>query len=378
MFTDIPDDVRIVVIDDVAANLRLLASSLKAFGLNNVMSFSESAEGLQWLINNPWDLLLLDLDMPEPDGFQILERLKERDRSRQPIIILTALTDPVSRRKGLESGANDYLPKPLDLPELVLRVRNCLRLAQATRRLQEANLNLELQVLQRTVQLQESYSAAIRALGRAASYRDNETGDHIQRIGDSAALIAYAIGEPASWCERLRMAAPMHDLGKIGIADHILLKEGPLTAEERQVIMEHPGIGYSILHNEAMDELTEMAAQIAYCHHEKWDGSGYPRGLRGEAIPLAARIVALCDVYDALRISRPYKAAWSVQRAQSFIREQSGRHFDPALVEAIQGCFDQIEQCFEQSQAIPAPQRNEYNCREGQAKATGSDQTNLS
>ncbi len=286
MFTDIPDDVRIVVIDDVSANLRLLASSLKAFGLTNVASFSDSAAGLQWLINNPWDLLLLDLDMPEPDGFQILERLKGRDRSRQPVIILTALTDALSRRKGLESGANDYLPKPLDLPELVLRVRNCLRLAQATRNLQEANLNLELQVLQRTAQLQDSYCAAIRALGRAATYRDNETGDHIQRIGNSAALIAHAIGQPASWCERLRMAAPMHDLGKIGIADHILLKEGPLTAEERQVIMEHPGIGYSILHTENMDELTEMAAEIAYCHHEKWDGSGYPRGLSGEAIPL--------------------------------------------------------------------------------------------
>ncbi|WP_081016633.1 MULTISPECIES: HD domain-containing phosphohydrolase [Pseudomonas] len=349
MFTDIPDDVRIVVVDDVAANLRLLSSSLKAFGLANVTCFSDSAAGLQWLKTNSWDLLLLDLDMPEPNGFQILEHLSGRDRSRQPVIILTALTDAQSRRKGLELGANDYLPKPLDLPELVLRVRNCLRLAQATSRLQKANLDLEVQVLQRTLQLQESYRAAIRALGRAASYRDNETGDHIQRIGDSAALIAAAIGQPASWCERLRMAAPMHDLGKIGIPDHVLLKQGPLTEQERQVIMEHPGIGYSILHNGAMDELTEMAAQIAYCHHEKWDGSGYPRGLSGEAIPLAARIVALCDVYDALRMPRPYKPSWSAQRAQTFIREQAGQHFDPRLVEVIEGCFEQIEQCFEKS-----------------------------
>ncbi|QKL00789.1 response regulator [Pseudomonas sp. NY5710] len=374
MFTDIPDDVRIVVVDDVAANLRLLVSSLKAFGLTNVVSFSDSAAGLQWLLDHPWDLLLLDLDMPAPDGFQILEQLKERDRSRQPVIILTALTDPVSRRKGLEAGANDYLPKPLDLPELVLRVRNCLRLAQATRRLQEANLNLELQVLQRTVQLQDSYRAAIRALGRAASYRDNETGDHIQRIGDSAALIAQAIGQPVSWCERLRMAAPMHDLGKIGIADHILLKRGPLTDEERQVIMQHPGIGYSILQSEAMDELTEMAAQIAYCHHEKWDGTGYPRGLSGEAIPLAARIVALCDVYDALRMSRPYKAGWSAERAQEFIREQSGRHFDPRLVEAIQGCFAQIEKCFQQSSIVGHPHdRDTPHAELGYLRANGSE-----
>lgn len=348
MFIDIPDDVRIVVIDDVDANLRLLSSSLKAFGLTNVECFSESAAGLQRLAATPWDLLLLDLDMPEPDGFQILEQLVGRDRSRNPIIILTAMTDAASRRRGLELGANDYLPKPLDLTELILRVRNCLRLAQASLRLQEANLDLEQQVLRRTMQLQRSYESAIRALGRAASYRDNETGGHIQRIGDSSALIARAMGLPDIWCERLRMAAPMHDLGKIGIADHILLKEGLLTEHERKVIMEHPGIGYSILHDEVMDELTEMAAQISYCHHEKWDGGGYPRGLAGEAIPLAARIVALCDVYDALRMDRPYKPGWSAQRAQAYIVEQSGRHFDPRLVGVMQGCFTQIELCFQQ------------------------------
>ncbi|MDW9405085.1 response regulator [Pseudomonas soli] len=366
MFTDIPDDVRIVVIDDIAANVRLLSSSLKAFGLANVVCFSDSAAGLHWLNNNPWDRLLLDLDMPEPDGFQILEHLQGRDRSRYPVIILTALTDASSRRKGLELGANDYLPKPLDLPELVLRVRNCLRLAQATRRLQVANLDLELQVLERTMQLQESYRAAIRALGRAASYRDNETGDHIHRIGDASALIAQAMGQPVTWCERLRMAAPMHDLGKIGIADHILLKEGPLTAEERRVIMEHPGIGYRILHDETMDELTEMAAQIAYCHHEKWDGTGYPRGLRAEEIPLEARIVALCDVYDALRMPRPYKPSWSAQRAQSFLMEQSGQHFDPHLVQVMQGCFEQIEQYFEQSKNTPGqPASDEISNQQG-------------
>ncbi|WP_099431277.1 HD-GYP domain-containing protein [Pseudomonas mosselii] len=373
MFTDIPDDVRIVVIDDVAANLRLLTSSLKAFGLSNVVCFSESAEGLRWLNEKPWDLLLLDLDMPEPNGFQILEHLSGRDRSRQPIIILTALTDAASRRRGLELGANDYLPKPLDLPELVLRVRNCLRLAQATRRLQESNLDLELQVLQRTMQLQESYRAAIRALGRAASYRDNETGEHIQRIGDASALIAQAMGQPANWCERLRMAAPMHDLGKIGIADHILLKEGVLTAQERQVIMGHPEIGYSILHDDTMDELTEMAAQIAYCHHEKWDGTGYPRGLSGEQIPLEARIVALCDVYDALRMPRPYKPSWSAQRAQAFILEQSGQHFDPHLVQVIQGCFEQIEQYFESPKTAQGhSEGHEPTRREDQHRAAGT------
>ena len=357
MFTDIPSDVRIVLIDDVAANLRLLSSSLKAFGLSNVSSFTDSAAGLQWLESNPWDLLLLDLDMPAPDGFQVLEKLAGRDRSRQPVIILTALTDATSRRRGLELGANDYLTKPLDLPELVLRVRNCLRLAQTTQKLQQLNLDLEVQVLQRTMQLHASYQAAIRALGRAASYRDNETGEHIYRIGEISALLAQGAGMPENWCQQLCKASPMHDLGKIGIPDHILLKEGVLTTEERLVIMEHPTIGYNILHDEPVDELTAMAAQIAYCHHEKWDGSGYPRGLAGEAIPLEARIVALCDVYDALRMPRPYKPSWSAERAQAYVVEQSGKHFDPTLVQVMCSLFSQIELFFEGSQEVAGEEK---------------------
>ncbi|WP_025128597.1 HD domain-containing phosphohydrolase [Pseudomonas sp. PH1b] len=346
MFTDIPLDTRILIIDDVAANLRLLSSSLKAFGLSEIVSFSESRQGLEWSQREDWDLLLLDLDMPEPDGFEILRQLKDRDRSRQPIIILTALSDVNSRRLGLELGANDHLTKPLDLPELVLRVRNCLRLAQASKKLQKLNLELEMKVVRRTLQLQESYQAAIRALSRAASYRDNETGNHIRRIGDSSALLARAIGMTVQWCEVLRLAAPMHDLGKIGIPDEILLKEGPLTKEERAIMMKHAAIGYEILHEEQGGDLTRMAAEIAYCHHEKWDGSGYPRGLAGQDIPLSARIVALCDVYDALRMPRPYKDSWSVERAQSYLFEQSGSHFDPTLVDAIRTVFGEIESLF--------------------------------
>lgn len=343
MFTDIPADTRIVIIDDVATNLRLLESSLKAFGLCNVTSFVDSASGLRWLQEHPWDLLLLDLDMPAPDGFEVLRKLGERDRSRSPVIILTALSEPQSRRLGLELGANDYLTKPLDLPELVLRVRNCLRLSQAAEKLQTLNQDLEDKVHERTLQLEDSYGAVIRALCRAAGYRDNETGDHILRIGKTAALLADAIGMPERWCDLIRMAAPMHDLGKIGIPDRILHKEGPLTLEERQEMMGHARIGYEILHEKRATELTDMAAEIAFCHHEKWDGSGYPRGLAGENIPLASRIVALCDVYDALRMSRPYKRAWSPERAQAYILEQAGQHFDPNLVPVMQSRFEVIE-----------------------------------
>ncbi|BCD89164.1 hypothetical protein PSm6_55710 [Pseudomonas solani] len=276
MFTSIPKETRIVIIDDITANMRLLESSTRAFGLHHVQGFSDSAKGLEWLIHNPWDLLILDLDMPAPDGFEILRRLGGRNRSRQPVIILTALGDPESRRRGFELGANDYLTKPVDLPELLLRIRNCLQLAYATEHLENMNQDLEAKVRTRTAQLKESYRAGIRALSRAACYRDNDTGDHILRIGEFAALLAATIGMPESWCETLRLAAPMHDLGKIGIADSILLKEGPLTLEERTAMMEHPRIGYSILHEEGGTELIDMAAEIAYCHHEKWDGSGYP------------------------------------------------------------------------------------------------------
>jgi len=185
---------RVVIVDDVVANSRLLESSLKAFGLRDTISFSDSAIALEWLQHNPWNLLLLDLDMPAPNGFDILRSLAGRDRSSNPIIIITALNDSTSRRTGLELGANDYLSKPVDLPEVILRVRSNLQLSQATLGLHEANRTLEQRVRERTAQLSQSYSALVRTLCRASAYRDSETGNHIVRIGESAALIARAYG----------------------------------------------------------------------------------------------------------------------------------------------------------------------------------------
>ncbi|AEB57269.1 HD domain-containing phosphohydrolase [Ectopseudomonas mendocina] len=334
---------RVVIVDDVVANSRLLESSLKAFGLRDTISFSDSAIALEWLQHNPWNLLLLDLDMPAPNGFDILRSLVGRDRSSNPIIIITALNDSTSRRTGLELGANDYLSKPVDLPEVILRVRSNLQLSQATLGLHEANRTLEQRVRERTAQLSQSYSALVRTLCRASAYRDSETGNHIVRIGESAALIARAYGMSSEWVELIRQAAPMHDVGKIGIADQILLKPGALNDEERRLMQEHPRIGYSILADQHASELTAMAAEIALTHHEKWDGSGYPNGLSGHQIPLSGRIVAICDVYDALRMPRPYKAAWPVEKAQAFIREQAGKHFDPELVTLVESLYEQIE-----------------------------------
>ncbi len=334
---------RVVLIDDMVANLRLLESSLRTFGLTQIQVFSNSAQGLAWLQENPWDLLLLDLDMPSPNGFEILEALRHRDGSTSPIIIVTALNGADDRRKGLQLGANDYLCKPLDLPELLLRVRNNLQLSLASRLLREERNSLEARVQERTEQLNHSYQAVTRSLTRAAEHKDNETGNHILRIGESAALMARALGCEADWIELIRQAAPMHDVGKIGIPESILNKPGPLTPEERAIMSEHSQIGYRILHDEAHAPLTDLAAEIALYHHERWDGKGYPKGLKGEEIPLAARIVALCDVYDALRSSRPYKEPWPAEKVQALILENAGQHFDPALVTVFASLFEPLE-----------------------------------
>lgn len=337
-------DAQVVVIDDIAPNLRLLESGLRTFGLRQVQAFTDSAAGLAWLQNNPWDLLLLDLNMPPPTGFDILEALKDREGNTQPIIVITALNDAPNRRKGLRLGANDYLCKPIDLSELLLRVHNTLQLSLASKALQKERNALEQRVQERTQQLSETYQAMLQSLCRAARYRDDETGNHILRIGESAALFAKMLDQSPEWIETIRQAAPMHDIGKIAIPDGILGKPGRLTDEERQVMSTHARIGHEILNDFHGSSLMEMAADIAFCHHEKWDGTGYPQGLKGEEIPLAARIVAICDVYDALRSRRPYKEPWADEKILQFIHEQSGKHFDPHLVALADHLFEHLQQ----------------------------------
>lgn len=339
------DEIRhstVVVIDDITASLRLLESSVRAIGVQRIMAFSDSAAGLAWLQQNDWDLLLLDVDMPAPNGFDILRSLSGREHNRM-VVMVSALSDRESRCSSLKLGANDFISKPLDLPELLLRVRNQLQLSWASRQLKIERETLERKVVERTEQLSASYQSVIRSLSRAAQYKDDETGQHIIRIGESAALIATALGQPAEWVEHIRLAAPMHDVGKIGIPDHILLKPGAFSDLERKIMQRHTLIGHAILRDGEESALLGMAAEIALYHHERWDGTGYPHGLKGEQIPLAARVVALCDVYDALRSPRPYKEAWSKERAQTYIREQAGLYFDPALVDVLNGMFQQIE-----------------------------------
>lgn len=342
----LPENVKnaaVVLVDDTPANLRLLESSMKAFGLRNVRAFSDSAAALDWLQSMAWDLLVLDLDMPAPNGFDILKALEDRDRSASPIIVVSALSRPEDRRKGLSLGANDYICKPLDLPELLLRVRNSLALSIATQSLRTERDQLDQAVLARTAQLRDSYQSIIGMLSRAAGYRENETERHVMRIGEYAALIARAIGLTEEQCENMRLAMPMHDIGKIGIPEEILKKSGPFTPEQREIMQHHARIGYHILNDSKATPLTLLAAEIALFHHEHWDGQGYPQGLKGEDIPLSGRIAAICDVYDALRSARPYKTAWSAEETLAFFRERSGSHFDPELVHVFERIFDQLE-----------------------------------
>ena len=342
----LPENVKnaaVVLVDDTPANLRLLESSMKAFGLRNVRAFSDSAAALDWLQGMAWDLLVLDLDMPAPNGFDILKALEDRDRSASPIIVVSALSRPEDRRKGLSLGANDYICKPLDLPELLLRVRNSLALSVATQALRTERDQLDQAVFARTAQLRDSYQSIIGMLSRAAGYRENETERHVMRIGEYAALIARAIGLTEEQCENMRLAMPMHDIGKIGIPEEILKKSGPFTPEQREIMQHHARIGYHILNDSNATPLTLLAAEIALFHHEHWDGQGYPQGLKGEDIPLSGRIAAICDVYDALRSARPYKTAWSAEETLAFFRERSGSHFDPELVHVFERIFDQLE-----------------------------------
>lgn len=342
----LPEQLRnatVVLVDDTPANLRLLESSMKTFGLRNLQAFSDPAAALAWLQEMPWDLLVLDLDMPAPNGFDILKALADRDRSTASIIIASALSRPEDRRRGLALGANDYICKPLDLPELLLRVRNSLALVMASNALRGERDQLEQAVQERTAQLRSSYQSIIGMLSRAAGFKENETGRHVMRTGEYAAVIARAIGLTEEQCEHLRLAMPMHDIGKIGISEAILSKPGPFTPDERDIMQQHARIGYHIMNDSMATPLTRLGAEIALYHHEHWDGGGYPQGLKGGEIPLSGRIAAICDVYDALRSVRPYKTAWTAENTLAFFLERSGSHFDPELVDVFVRNFDQLE-----------------------------------
>jgi putative two-component system response regulator len=325
-------DARILIVDDEPANLKLLDKMLRAEGYRNLVLIQDPRQVMESYRAGPVDLILLDINMPHLDGFAVLAQLQALDDPLlPPVIILTAQHGRDVLLRALNGGARDFIGKPFDRLELLARVRNLLDVHLAQRLLHAQKDVLEAEVRARTHELHRTRLQVVQRLGRAAEYRDNETGYHIMRVSHVAALLAGAAGWDAGQCDLMLNASPMHDIGKIGIPDHILLKPGRLEAEEMAVMKTHTTIGAEIL-GDGDSDLLRLAREIALTHHEKWDGSGYPHGLAGGAIPLSGRIVAVADVFDALTSERPYKRAWSVEDAVAFMREQAGTHFDPDLV----------------------------------------------
>jgi putative two-component system response regulator len=322
----------VVLLESAAGSLDTLRGALEAGGLKNVRVLADPANGLTWLLENPWDLLLFDLDMYRPGGFEILRLLRKFLPETQPIIAISSRNDVDSRHKALDLGISDFLSKPVDTGEMLLRLRNHLNLWFTRNELDNERRLLEQRIEERSRELEKTTEMVVRSLVRITEYRDNHSGHHMIRIGESAALLARACGCLTPWIEQLRVAATMHDVGMVGIPDQILLKPGPLDEEETRVMRQHAELGHRFLSDADNHPLLQLAAEIALHHHERWDGSGYPHGLKGDAIPLSARIVAICDVYDALRAARPFKQPWTAKEAQLYIREQAGHAFDPELV----------------------------------------------
>jgi len=341
---------RILVVDDEPQNIRLIQGMLAPEGYVTEGA-SCASEALALIAQAQPDLVLLDVLMPDMNGFQVARKLKNDPATASlPVIMVSALEDRRSELLGLNAGAIDFLSKPVNRFELSIRVRNLLRLKECSDFLNNHNLLLKRQVSEQTTSLRDSYLETIFALGRASRHKDEETGAHVRRISYFCRLLAGELGMTPLYVENIFYASPMHDIGKIGIPDHILLKAGPHTPEESAIMRRHSQLGADILGTSTSPYL-EMAAEIALSHHERWNGGGYPNGLKGEAIPMSARIMAICDVYDALRSKRPYKPALDHDVTTRIIIEGDGRtepdHFDPTVLQAFLDNAERFRELFE-------------------------------
>ncbi|WP_426360256.1 response regulator [Pseudocolwellia sp. HL-MZ19] len=314
-------DYKVLIVDDEPTNLRVLKEILAN---SYRLSFAKNGEDTLNIVEKDRpDLILLDVMMPGMTGFEVCKKLKSEEKTKGiPIIFVTALSDETDETMGFEVGAVDYITKPVSPAVVKARVKTHLSLTQAD----ELRIT-RLQIIQR--------------LGKAAEYKDNETGMHVMRMSYYSQVIALAYGLTKNQAENILNAAPMHDIGKIGIPDNIILKPGKLTDEEFAIMKTHPQIGAEIL-GDTNSELLCLAKSISLTHHEKWDGTGYPNQLKGEEIPISGRIIALADVFDALTSKRPYKEAWSVEKTMEHIRSQKGKHFDPDLVDVLEEELDKI------------------------------------
>lgn len=358
---------RILLVDDEASVRRVLERLLRAEGYEVIeASNGEQALSIAWA--QTVDTILLDMRMPGMTGLDVCRRLRSDARTTHtPVVFLTGIDDRKFKREALQAGATDFLGKPFDEIELLARLRNSVRV-----KLYYDNLDRERSDLHHVVQrhtrdldaatarlqrLQAELAVArhetIERLARAAEYRDDETAAHLHRMSHYCHLLAKRAGVDDYVAEMLRIASPMHDVGKIGIPDHILLKPGRLTSDEFTVMKQHAEIGYRIL-CDSDSELMKLAASVAHTHHEQWNGSGYPRGLHGESIPIEGRIAAIADVFDALTSTRPYKRAWSIDDAVAHMRAGRGQHFDPMLVDLFLDGLDEVLEIRDRFQESPS------------------------
>lgn len=348
---------KILIVDDEEPNIHLLEKLLVRAGYADLETTTDPRRVLRLFEDYRPDLILLDLRMPYLDGFAVLDQLKAQiaANSYLPILVLTADISADAKRRALSMGAKDFLTKPFDHIEVALRVRNLLETRLLHVELQHHNEILEERVRQRTANLweavqrltesetatREATEETIQRLAIAAELRDEETGWHIERMSRYAALLARRVGMDDSRCELIRLASSMHDVGKIGVGDRILLKQGKLTAQEFEAIKQHARIGHRIL-ADSKAEVLQIAAVIALTHHERFDGAGYPEGLDGEEIPLEGRIAAVADVFDALTSDRVYRRAYALGQALEIMTEERGRHFDADLLDLFLDSMDDV------------------------------------
>lgn len=332
----------VIVVDDTPINVTLLSHLIAKVPDASPVTFTQPKEGLEWCLNNVPDLVIVDYMMPELDGIEFIRRFRAAaGREDIPVLMVTANDQTQVRHQALDAGANDFLTKPIDKTEFMARSRNMLSLRRGQRKLEDHAASLAQEVRLATAEILARERETVIRLSRAADSRDPETGAHILRMAHYSRLIASQLGLSLADQEMILEAAPMHDIGKIGIPDHILLKPGRLDQGEFDIMKRHARMGFEILSGSQSPSL-QAAALIALGHHERFDGSGYPGGLQGDAINLFARICAVADVFDALTSERPYKKAWDLERATDFLRDGCGSHFDPACVQAFLSGWDEV------------------------------------
>jgi len=331
---------RILVLDDQELNIDVLTRILERAGFTNFRTLTDPEQFMSVFTEYSPDLVLLDLHMPQRDGFEILKELAPHlTDTFLPVLILTGDASPEAKKGALSLGAKDFLAKPFDPGEVLLRIHNLLETRSLYHSLENQNAELEDRVRERTRELEQSQGEVLERLAAAAEFRDGETSRHTERVGEISEKIARAMGFPDHYCEMLRFAGRLHDIGKIGIPDSILLKPTKLTPQEFAVMASHTVIGARILSGGSSD-VVMLAERIALSHHERWDGAGYPHRLKGEAIPIEARIVSVADVHDALSFARPYRPEWPRHSVLTHIKRSAGTHFDPAVVA---GLFSALE-----------------------------------